>query len=58
MDDDELYEVEYEEYPLEIRDPYWKKHYESLRKAGIPEYIAKPAIIKTEREASAKVAYQ
>jgi len=54
MTDDELYE----EYPLEIIDPYWKAQYNMLRKAGIPDFIAKPALIKAEREESRKVAYQ
>ena len=52
------YEDIYQEYPLEIEDPYWKKQYDGLRKAGIPDFIAKPAIIKAEREESGKVAYQ
>ncbi len=59
MMDDKYEEDEFEdEYPLEIIDPFWKREYESLRRKGVRDNIAKRVIIQSEREVSMKVAYR
>jgi len=48
----------YQEYKLEIVDPYWKKQYDALVASGIPKSIARSALIKADIERSTKVMYQ
>ena len=46
-----------DEWILDLPDPYWLRQVDALKVAGIPNWIAKPALIKTERELTARVAY-
>jgi hypothetical protein len=46
-----------DEWVPDLVDSYYAKLRDDLIKAGIPEFIATPAMIKAEKEDSAKKAY-
>ena len=50
--------TEYQEYEVEITDPYWKKHFNDLVSKGFPASIVRAGILKADAERSLRTVYQ